>query len=306
MTSLLTGDQLQESIDIHNDGYKILKAGQIESGLALIEKSCEFGLPNALATLIWTKLLLNDVDGAIASYQKYSNFIDSWFESYESIFGAGSSSYLFGEQKLNAQTNYATALYLAGESADRVITTCALANEKRWPEALLLTCMARSGQANAEFTRKNILELIDTFKRVQQDFVDTSQSQISPGATKRMTFLEYAKSCQKKLEELPIQDLESEMDSDFEHDHGMLIGDMAGILVDFARSEESNNHPEFFTRNGLTIRVCIALNGEYVKITEKGFDAIEQAWFDLCALFNEDPYAIYESLDDLMGIDYED
>lgn len=306
MLSKLSESQIEESFQLNNDGYKILNDGQFEKGLSMLEKSCALGLPNAIATLTWTKLLRNDTQGAIESYLKYRDSMENWYQSATSIFGEESINYKFSDQRLNVATNYATALYLSGESTDIVIETCSEANNKRWPEAMLLTYIARFGQANAEFTRNNIIELINTFKSVQEKFVDTLQTQTSPSALQKMTFLDYAKICQEKLEQLSIQELEAEMDSDFEHADGMLLGEMSAIIIDFARSEESRDNDDFFARNGLTIRICIALNAELIKVTEKGFDAIEQAWFDLCALFDADPYAIYDSLDDLMGIDSEE
>ena len=307
MPSVLTSDQVQESIDLNNNGCRILNSGQVESGLALIEKSCELGLPNALATLIWTKLLLNDVDGAMNSYQKYLKPMENWFTSAGLIVGEESAEFQFGDQRFNVATNYATALYLSGADTRDVLAACEQANQKRWAEAMVLSLAAMNKEIAPSLTRKNILDLKRTCHDIQEgcELYSKSHSDLVHSAPK-ITFTAYAQQILTSIEKYPVYELDDEMTEDFRYGDRMSIGEMAEIFVEFLKTYVTSDFSDFYAKNGLTLRVAVGLNTGLVKITSIGFDAFEKAWFEMCDLFDADPDALYDSLDDLMGVNFEE
>lgn len=299
MATFLSEDQIQKSIELNNAGYQLLKAGRVQDGLSTLSESCELGLPQALASLIWIKMIINDLEGAIQDYKKYSSTMKIWYESVIQLIGEESTDYHFTNQLLNVHTNYATALYLTGVDSEIVLNVCKEAESKGWVEAQALSFIVRGESLNQSFTRKKLLDLIDTYKAVQSDFKFYSESApetVLP--TPHKSFNKYAHDVQFELEKIPVFQLEEQMDGNFQYGDRMSLGQMAEIFVEFLDSQ-SEGYEEFYRENGLTLRLALALTNDMVKITPAGFDAFEKAWFDLCDEYGVDPEALYDSLEDL-------
>jgi hypothetical protein len=300
MASFLSEDEINKSFKLNNEGYKRLKDGRVLDGLSTIENACELGLPHALASLTWTKMLLNDPEGAIEGYKKYTHQLVNWYASVVNLIGQENTDYQFKEQLFNVRTNYATALYLTGADVEAVLEACAEAEQHRWAEAEALSYVVRGESLNQSFTRKNLLDLIETSKNIQSDFNFYCESVPElVKDTQHKAFHKYAQELQSELEKIPVYQLEDEMDFDFQYGDRMPIGKMAEIFVEFLEECTDDAYAPFYQKHGLTLRLGLALVNDMVKIAPDGFDAFENAWFDMCDEFGEDPEALYDSLEDL-------
>ena len=74
----------------------------------------------------------------------------------------------------------------------------------------------------------------------------------------------------------------------------------AEILVQFTQDHfNSGEYDEFFDYNDLGIPLSIAITQDMVILTDSGEELLEETWKELCLLFNANPDADYESIDDL-------
>jgi hypothetical protein len=74
----------------------------------------------------------------------------------------------------------------------------------------------------------------------------------------------------------------------------------AEILVQFTQDYfNSGEYDEFFDYNDLGVPMSIALDQEMIILTDKGEELLQETWNELCLLFNANPDAEYESIDDL-------
>lgn len=74
----------------------------------------------------------------------------------------------------------------------------------------------------------------------------------------------------------------------------------AEILVQFTQDYfNSGGYDEFFDYNDLGVPMSIALDQEMIILTDKGEELLQETWNELCLLFNANPDAEYESIDDL-------
>ena len=74
----------------------------------------------------------------------------------------------------------------------------------------------------------------------------------------------------------------------------------AEILVQFTQDEfNSGEYEEFFDYNDLGIPLSIAIVQDMVILTDSGEELLDETWKELCLLFNANPDADYESIDDL-------
>jgi len=74
----------------------------------------------------------------------------------------------------------------------------------------------------------------------------------------------------------------------------------AEILVQFTQDYfNSGEYDEFFDYNDLGVPMSIALDQEMIILTDKGEELLQETWNELCLLFNANPNAEYESIDDL-------
>jgi hypothetical protein len=74
----------------------------------------------------------------------------------------------------------------------------------------------------------------------------------------------------------------------------------AEILVQFTQDEfNSGEYEEFFDYNDLGIPLSIAITQDMVILTDSGEELLDETWKELCLLFNANPDAEYESIDDL-------
>jgi hypothetical protein len=74
----------------------------------------------------------------------------------------------------------------------------------------------------------------------------------------------------------------------------------AEILVQFTQDEfNSGEYDEFFDYNDLGIPMAIAVTQDMVILTDAGEQLLDETWNELCLLFDANPDAEYESIDDL-------
>lgn len=74
----------------------------------------------------------------------------------------------------------------------------------------------------------------------------------------------------------------------------------AEVLVQFTQDEfNSGEYDQFFDYNDLGIPMSIALTQDMIILTDKGEELLQETWNELCLLFNANPDAEYESIDDL-------
>ena len=74
----------------------------------------------------------------------------------------------------------------------------------------------------------------------------------------------------------------------------------AEILVQFTQDYfNSDEYDDFFDYNDLGIPMSIAITQDMVILTDSGEELLEETWKELCLLFNANPDADYESIDDL-------
>ena len=84
-------------------------------------------------------------------------------------------------------------------------------------------------------------------------------------------------------------------------EHETSIEDKAHIIVEFVQDYKySGEYDEFFDYSDLAIPLAIALTQDMADLTESGLEIFEETWSQLCALFDVDEAASYESIEDLM------
>jgi tetratricopeptide (TPR) repeat protein len=107
---------------VKNDqGFRLLKSGSKAKGLELLESAAHNGQPNALATIIWHRLLDNEIKLAIKDYEQCIDKTEGWIAKEKSridklwLVSSGDKKdlvYYYNYQVSNSKSNAALA-YLA-------------------------------------------------------------------------------------------------------------------------------------------------------------------------------------------------
>jgi hypothetical protein len=64
--------------DMHKKGHQLVDRGSVEEGVKLIRQAAENGAPNALSSLIWHEIKIDDLDGAIRDFETFLPKVHEW------------------------------------------------------------------------------------------------------------------------------------------------------------------------------------------------------------------------------------
>jgi hypothetical protein len=162
--NLQNPDELQdflldnEDLRINDQGFLLLECGSKEQGIELIQKAAENGQPNALATLIWTNVIDDDIKLAINNFEKCFPKTDEWLAKEEQrikdkllALGLEVSRWLniYSFQIYNSKSNAALAYLADGQD---------LVAMKYWEQVVRVHNHAEAKFFSVFFTKKDDLD----------------------------------------------------------------------------------------------------------------------------------------------------
>jgi hypothetical protein len=162
--NLQNPDELQdflldnEDLRINDQGFLLLESGAKEQGIQLIQKAAENGQPNALATLIWTNVIDDDIKLAIDNFEKCFPKTDEWLAKEEQrikdkllALGLEVSKWIneYSFQIYNSKSNAALAYFADGQD---------LVAMKYWEQVVRVHNNAEARFFSLFFTKKDDLD----------------------------------------------------------------------------------------------------------------------------------------------------
>ena len=162
--NLQNPDELQdflldnEDLRINDQGFLLLESGSKEQGIELIQRAAENGQPNALATLIWTNVIDDDIKLAIDNFEKCLPKTDEWVaKEAERInnklqaYGLEVSKWIneYSFQIYNSKSNAALAYFADGQD---------LVAMKYWEQVVRVHNNAEARFFSLFFTKKDDLD----------------------------------------------------------------------------------------------------------------------------------------------------
>jgi hypothetical protein len=200
---------IQLSIDLNNDGHGAFKLGDAKNALALWLEASSIGVPNAMTSLIWLRMFLNDFESASTDLVGYVSRTKRWRETYDSITGDPSlGESQFGEHGNKARYNAALASYLSG---DTLTATALLGVAGDGAEAEFLRKVINGVEvSDMDLNHGQIIELVKTFEDVIDTYARINEfdsTVIKPWDGR--TLLDFATENLPKLKSLDVPNNES-------------------------------------------------------------------------------------------------
>ena len=166
-------------LELHRKGRQLKDRGSVEEGIKLIRQAAENGAPNALSSLIWHQIIIDDLNGAVKDFEYCLPRVHEWVKKEnariaKSWLASNADRKSFSDfcsyEISNSKSNVAVAHFGMGDEDKAMQLWSEAASNHGHVEArfypIFHMCQANPKMAigilNSAFTKKELQGLVNT------------------------------------------------------------------------------------------------------------------------------------------------